>query len=87
MFGRIMVAVDEDIISLDIPRWGVEFIGRDGRECPEGGGGAGVPTHTHPRDTRTHAHTLPPHRSADETKLSMHVKDAMREACIGQVRV
>lgn len=43
MFGRIMVSVDEDIISLEIPR------------------------------------------SAEETKLSMHVKDSMRESCISEV--
>ncbi|WIA12173.1 hypothetical protein OEZ85_012245 [Tetradesmus obliquus] len=43
MFGRIMVAVDEDVISLDIPR------------------------------------------SAEETKLSMHLKDSMREQCIAEV--
>eukprot|EP00878_Enallax_costatus_P021623 GHUV01022908.1.p1 GENE.GHUV01022908.1~~GHUV01022908.1.p1 ORF type:complete len:615 (+),score=214.70 GHUV01022908.1:523-2367(+) len=43
MFVRIMVAVDEDVISLDIPR------------------------------------------SAEETKLSMHLKDSMREQCISEV--
>lgn len=43
MFCRIMVSVDEDIISLDIPR------------------------------------------SQEESRLSMHVKDAMRERCITEV--
>lgn len=98
MFARIMVAVDEDIISLDIPRcvcvravslcraaricvcvcvcWHALVTAAIPRGCPRFRLLPAPSSHT------LHGCT---HRSAEGTKLSMHIKDAMRESCIADV--
>lgn len=90
MFCRILISVDEDLVSLDIPRCVCVCVSlmlarhmshscpcvtvRDGRVCD----GIEVESvHVCPSDR--------PHRSQDESKLSMHVKDSMREHSVADI--